>query len=127
MSKEIMILICGIYSLGFAVLHVFFWRLFNWKIDLQKLSPENRATMQIFNLRMIYIFMSVGALCILLPYELIHTNLGKVLLLGISIFWLGRAIEQFIFFKVKSVKVDLFTILFFLGALLFILPLFPFS
>ena len=104
MSSEFFIISCGIFNISFGILHLFFWKMFDWKHDLPKLSYYNRATVQILNLRMIYVFLSVGAILIVFRQSIMDTPLGDVILMGVLLFWLGRLIEQFIFLKEKSVK-----------------------
>lgn len=117
------IYICGIYSFLFGVFHILFWKFFNWKTELQKLTLPNRAIMQILNLRLIYFFFFVAFICFSLPTELHTTELGKVFLIGNSIFWLGRTIEQFVFLRINHIKVHILTFLFIIGIALFALPL----
>lgn len=118
-----LVYLCGIYSLGFAIFHVFFWRLFDWRNDLKKLSVANRAILQISNIRLIYILLLVAFLCFLFPTELTTSALGKTFLAGMSLFWFGRTIEQFIFLRVNKTFVHVLTILFVIGTILFALPL----
>lgn len=117
------IFFCGIYSLAFALFHVVFWRLFRWKQELTKLTVFNRAITQILNLRIIYFFLFVAVLCFAFPSELVSSRLGKAFLAGISLFWLGRTIEQFIFFRMNNKWVNILTFIFITGAILFALPL----
>ena len=125
MNDQLMILLCGIYSLSFAVFHTLFWRLFRWKDDLNHLMPANKAIMQIANIRLIYFFVFVAAICFIFPQELSTTQLGRFFLAGMSLFWLGRAIEQFVFLKgIDHKMVHLLTYLFLLGAIMFAIPLF---
>ncbi|MBA3986228.1 MAG: hypothetical protein H0X63_06585 [Flavobacteriales bacterium] len=119
-----LVYVCGIYSVGFAVFHIYFWKLFRWKKELQNLSPANRGILQIANLRLIYIFLFVASTCFLFPVELIETKLGNFFLVGNALFWLGRTIEQFIFLKINHKMVHVLTALFILGIALFTLPLF---
>ena len=117
-----MIILCGLYSLGFALFHTQFWRLFDWKNDLAKLTPVNKAIMQIFNTRLIYLFLFVAAICFIFTDELSTTPLGRFFLIGMSLFWLGRTIEQFVFLKVDQPMVHLLTYIFILGTILFAIP-----
>ncbi len=119
----IMIFICGVYCLGIGIFHTQFWRLFDWKNDLIKLQASNKAIIQISNMRLIYFFLFVAAICFIFPHELLNTTLGHFFLGGMSIFWLGRTIEQFIFLRVDHPMVHLLTYLFFLGTILFAIPL----
>ena len=124
-TKHIIVLLCGLYSLGFALFHTQFWRIFHWKKELAKLSAPNRAIMQIFNTRIIYLALFVAFVCFFYPNDLLETRLGMVFLAGFSLFWLGRFLEQFIFLsKVNHWMVPLLTVIFLLGAGLFALPIF---
>ncbi len=123
-TTKLLIYSCGLYSFTFAIFHLLFWRLFDWKNDLKKLTVANRAIIQIANLRLIYFFLLVGLICFLFPTDLISTSFGKFFLAGISLFWLGRTIEQFIFLRVKHKAVHLLTVIFIIGTILFAVPLF---
>ena len=112
----------GLYSLGFALFHLFFPKIFNWNTDLEKLTQVNKAIVKILNLKLVYIFVSIAVLCFIFPVELIGTKLGKVIMLGMAGFWLGRAIEQIVFFKVDAKISVRFTVLFIMGMLLFASP-----
>jgi hypothetical protein len=116
------IFLCGLYSIAFAIFHALFWKLFNWKKELGKLSFANRAIVQILNTRIIYFFLFIAFLCFVYPDDLITTNLGKAFLMAISLFWLGRTIEQFVFLKVNNKYVHILTIIFIVGTILFALP-----
>ena len=117
-----LVTLCGIHSLGFAIFHILFWRIFRWPVELQKVSVPTRAMIQIFNLRLIYLFAGVAALCFYFQDELVTTPLGKAIMLGMSLFWLGRLIEQFIFLRYHSWMVHLLSVMFGVGAVLFAWP-----
>jgi hypothetical protein len=123
-AGKIVIYVCGIYTFGFAIFHVLFWRLFDWKNDLKKLSIANRAIIQIANLRLIYFFLFVGIICFAFPATLRGTIFGQFFLAGISLFWLGRMIEQFVFLRIRNRMVHILTFIFAAGTILFALPLF---
>lgn len=123
MDKQLILTLCGVYSLAFAMFHVFFWKLFKWKQNLKKISSANRGIMQIANLRLIYLFLFIAYLCFFQKNDMIGTSLGNIFLAGISIFWLGRTVEQFVFFPLNNFFINSLTILFVLGSILFALPL----
>lgn len=122
-TAKLIIYICGIYSAGFAIFHMLFWRLFNWKKELKNISFVNRAITQILNFRLIYFFLFTSFICFVYAEELNTTSLGKAFLGGLSIFWLGRTIEQFIFLGYKNKYVNLLTVIFVVGTILFALPM----
>lgn len=109
---------CGGYNLLFALFHLAFWRLFGWRQQLVKLHPANRAIMQILNLRLIYVFLLFGAVYLVFPGQLAGTALGRFLMAGITLFWLGRLVEQFIFLRMRAWQVHLLTLIFVLGVAL---------
>ncbi len=114
---------CGFFSVLLAIFHILFWKLFAWQKDLQKLSFANQAIMQIMNLRLIYLFFFIAFMCFYFPEELVTTTLGKAFMIGCSLFWLGRTIEQFIFININHIKVHLLTAVFLLGTILFLIPI----
>jgi hypothetical protein len=120
---QTLIIAGGIHSFGFAIFHIFFWKIFNWKKDLKKLSFGNRAIIQILNLRIIYLAFTIGVMCCFFSEALLTTILGRFIVGAISVFWLGRLIEQFIFLRVNHALVHVLTILFFFGFLFFFLAL----
>ncbi len=123
MGKELFVISCGIFNISFGILHLFFWKLFDWKHDLQKISYYNRATVQILNLRMIYVFISVGFIMVLFRADIMYSVLGDAILVGVLLFWLGRLIEQLIFFREKSLKVIALTAVIIIGLALHILAI----
>ena len=57
------------------------------------------------------------------PDALIHSALGRALMLDMSGFWVLRLIQQFVFLRVDHPLVHLLSMLFALGAALFALPI----
>jgi hypothetical protein len=112
----------GFYSLGFAVFHLLFWKLFRWKADLRSLMPINRGIMQILNLRLISVFLLFALLSLLFPRELLSTELGTVLLAAMSVFWFGRAVEQVVFFGLQTGASIAFFVIFIAGGTIYLLP-----
>jgi hypothetical protein len=121
--NQVIVFLCGVHSLGFAVFHIAFWRIFGWKNDLKNCSVANRAILQIANLRLIYIFFAVAAACFFIPDDLLTTRLGHLFLGAMSLFWVGRLIEQFIFLKSNRALIHILSALFLLGAVLFAMPI----
>ena len=125
MSRDLLVQLCGTHSFAFAAFHLAFWRLFDWKRELLKVGLPTRAITQILNLRLIYFFLGIGVLCFAFTRELHATPLGRVLLAFMSLFWVGRTIEQFVFLRINKPLVHVLTALFVIGAILFALPALP--
>lgn len=119
-TTETAIYVGGIYSVGFAVFHLLFWKLFNWQKNLRSLNPINRGVIQILNLRLIYIFFVVAYLSFFHATELLTTALGKAILFAIALFWLLRGIEQIIFFGFKATASVALFFIFLLGAAIYL-------
>jgi len=112
----------GIYCLGFVIFHLMFWRIFNWSEDLESLSFINRAIMQVVNLSLTFVFVIFGYISLFHSRELLETALGHSLLVLIALFWLLRAIEQAVFFKLKHWGSVMFLVVFLAGAVLYGIP-----
>ncbi len=117
------ILLCGFYNIGFAIYHIAFWKIFHWDSELKKLSFANKGIMQILNVQMIYYWLFVAIACFAFPTELLTTKFGNFFLIGNSIFWLLRTIQQFIFLRANHIAIHILTFIFMIGALLFALTL----
>jgi hypothetical protein len=117
------LLICAYFNIGFAIFHILFWQLFNWKTDLKKLSHANKAIMQLLNIQLTFYFLFMAAMCFIYPDELTTTALGKFILGCTSLFWLLRFIGQFIFLRRNEWKIHISSVLFLTGAILFAIPL----
>ena len=123
MTNHTILLLCGLHSLGFAIFHIGFWKLFGWPKTLASTTVANRAILPISNILLIGIFSGMAALCFLIPNELLGTRLGHILLSAMSGLWLVRFALQFVYLRVNHPLVHGLSILFALGAALFALPL----
>ncbi len=119
-----LIFIGGIFNLLFAVFHLFFWKLFNWKDELKSISFINRNIMQVLNLCLAFVFIIFFYISIFHTDEMLNTDLGLSLTLCISVFWFLRSLEQILFFKLKTAISWILLILFVAGTLLYGLPFF---
>lgn len=123
MSPETAVLLAGLHSIVLALFHVAFWKLFDWPAGYRGCSTANRAIPQIANSCLIYLFAAVGALCLLLPEDLLGTRLGRTVLAGMAGFWLVRTALQFVHLPYRHPAIHVLTAIFLLGAVLFAWPL----
>lgn len=112
---ETLLVIGGIYNLLFAVFHLLFWKIFDWKRDLASLTAVNRAIIQVLNLCLTFVFIIFGIISLLYPEQMLGTNLGQTLTGLIAVFWFLRVIEQIIFFKLENWISWTFLIVFLIG------------
>jgi hypothetical protein len=122
MSSEAWIFSGGIYHLAFVIFHLFFWKLFRWHEELVKISFINRSVMQILNISLTFMFFIFAYLSLFHTVELLVTSVGISLLLLISIFWLLRALQQILFFGIRSGISVFLTLVFFLGFVIYLIP-----
>lgn len=122
-NPELLLTIGAVHSAAFAVFHLCFWRLFDWRGTLAPLSAVNRGIMQVLNLCLTFVFAGTAVLVWLDRAEILNTQLGHHLLLGLSLFWALRLLEQFVFFPVRRPLSLALMALFAVGAVVYALPL----
>ncbi|MEM8891683.1 MAG: hypothetical protein AAGD28_27135 [Bacteroidota bacterium] len=92
---EIQLKIIGSLLMLLALIHVGFPRYFKWKEELSKLSLINKQMMEVHTFFLALTVFLMGLLCVVSTHDLIHTNLGKTISLGFSVFWIIRLYFQF--------------------------------
>ena len=120
--KETLIIIGGIYTVALIIFHLLFWRIFKWPESLETSNFINRATIQVLNISITFIFFIFAYISFLHTQELLNTQLGKSLLILISCLWLFRAVLQIIFYKFRHKASIGLTIYFLVGAFLYGVP-----
>lgn len=91
----------GILLIILALVHVFFPRYFNWREELSQLSLINQQMMEVHTFFVALMVFMMGLMCILFPNDLLHNHFGKLISLGLSIFWAIRLIIQFLWYSKK--------------------------
>jgi len=114
----------GFYTIALIVFHMLFWRIFDWEQDLKRISFLNRATMQVLNISLTFSFIIFSYISLVHTAELLTSSLGHSLLLLMALFWLARAVQQIIFYKLRHWASWAFLLLFLSGSLLYAIPAF---
>jgi hypothetical protein len=78
-----------------AIIHVVFPKRFNWTEELSSLSLINRQVMYVHTFFIALVVLLMGILCLTSAKELIETDLGNKIVLGLGIFWMLRLLIQF--------------------------------
>lgn len=120
--NETLIIAGGVYNILLIIFHLMFWRIFKWPESLRASGFLNRATIQVLNISLTFIFFIFCYISLFHTHELLNTPLGHSLLVLITILWLFRALQQIIFFKLNHWGSWAFTIYFLTGACLYGLP-----
>ncbi len=113
----------GFLWLAFFVFHIFFWKLFDWKHDLEKLMKTNKAIIQVLNLCLMLCFLVFSFVSIFQTDELLTTGLGKTLLIGMVLFAFLRAVEQVIFFDLRHIRSKAVLAAALIGTMIYLIPL----
>lgn len=92
---EVHLKIIGILLMLLALVHTIFPRYFNWKNELKELSLMNRQMMKIHTFFIAVTVFLMGLMSFVLSEDLIFTELGKKICLGIGGFWTIRGVLQF--------------------------------
>ena len=122
--NETLIQLGGVYNILLVIFHLMFWRIFNWKRELKRVTPINSAIMQVLNICLTLCFVIFAHISLLYTSELLLTNLGYFLLISMSLFWLIRALLQIIFFKLQTWVSWVFLLYFLIGSALYGIPIF---
>lgn len=92
---EIHIKITGVLLIILALLHLGFPKYFNWDEELKSLSLINSQMMKVHTFFIALTVLLMGILCLTASAELVETNFGKKISLGLGIFWTVRLFIQF--------------------------------
>ena len=90
----IYIKIIGFLLIALALVHIIFPKYFNWGKELKFLSLINRQMMTVHTFFIAFTVFLMGLLCLTSTNELIETNLGKKISLGLGVFWTIRLFIQ---------------------------------
>lgn len=90
--------------MALATVHFIFPKYFNWKEELKSLSLINRQMMTIHTFFIALTVFLMGLLCLIGAAELTGTKLGKMISLGLAIFWTIRLFTQFFGYSTKLWK-----------------------
>lgn len=92
---EIYLKIAGIILIVLGIVHIAFPRRFSWKIELAGLSLINKQMMVVHTFFIALTVFMMGVLSLFYSSELISTPFGRVISLGLAIFWFIRLVFQF--------------------------------
>ena len=79
--------IIGFLLTALALIHVVFPKYFKWNKELVSLSLFNRQMIKVHTFFIALTIFFMGLLCLSSPNELIDTNFGRKIALGLGTFW----------------------------------------
>ncbi|MDB5133589.1 MAG: hypothetical protein JWP37_192 [Mucilaginibacter sp.] len=101
---ELNLKIAGAFLIVVALMHAIFPKRFNWEVELNSLSLMNKQMMQVHTFFVAFTVFLMGLLCLTSSNDLVKTQLGNKLALGLGIFWVIRLIIQFFVYSSKLWK-----------------------
>lgn len=105
---ELHIKVIGYLLMLLALVHIIFPKYFNWKEDLKPLSLINRQMMTTHTFFIALTVFLVGALSAFKSHDLVFTDLGRSICLGLSVFWGIRLIFQLFIYSSELWKGKVF-------------------
>lgn len=106
------------------IFHAFFWRLFDWKNDLESVKAVNKGIIQVLNLCLMLCFLIFAYISLVQTDELLGSSLGKSLIAGMALFGVFRVVEQFVFFDLRLFRSKLVLFGALLIGIVYAIPLF---
>ena len=88
---------CGLILL--ALVHVVFPVAFDWKNELARLTLINQQLMTVHTFFIALMVFLMGVLCVTSADDLLSTELGKRILLGLAFFWGIRLLSQLFWYS----------------------------
>ncbi|OUR99386.1 hypothetical protein A9Q86_12510 [Flavobacteriales bacterium 33_180_T64] len=96
--------IIGFLLIILSLIHIIFPRYFNWNKELKTLSLINRQMMTVHTFFIALVVFLMGLLCLTSSVELVETDFGKKITLGLLFFWTIRLLFQFFVYSSKLWK-----------------------
>ncbi len=112
----------SIYHLLFAVFHLFWPKLFNWKENLNPLDDINKALLPIMSGLFIYVYTGIALASFFLDDMILNSSGGLIFLISVAGFWLIRTAMQFRYFNIREKEALIFLFIFIAGILLYAIP-----
>lgn len=100
--------IIGSFLILLAFVHIIFPKYFNWKEELEKLSLMNHQMLKVHAFFIALTIFLMGALLLFSTYDLLTTQLGRIIILGFAIFWTIRFFVQLFVYSSKLWKGKIF-------------------
>src|SRR5688572_5708892 len=93
--------IIGTLLIVLAIIHVIFPKCFNWTAELKSISLINRQMMYVHTFFIALVVFLMRLLCLSSSNDLIETEFGQRITLGLGIFWASRLVVQFFGYSSK--------------------------
>lgn len=91
----------GVFNAVFAVLHLSWPWLYDWREDLRTLTFVNRSAIRVLNLSVVVVLAIFAYISLAHTADLLSSALGFAMLASMALFWLVRTIHQIVVFGLR--------------------------
>lgn len=98
---EIHLRVIGVLLCLLSLIHIGFAKRFNWGEELKPLSLINKQMMEVHTFFVALTVMLIGLLCWFYADNLVNSQFGCVIAMGLGIFWGIRLLFQFFVYSPK--------------------------
>lgn len=85
----------GATLIALALFHAVLWRALSWGEEIRRLTPLNARVFAVHTFFIAFVLFGLGVLSLARPDLLVtESELAKLLLVGVVIFWLARLVLQ---------------------------------
>ncbi len=111
--RKILLYVGGSISFVFVIIHILFWKLFNWSEELARLSAMNKAIMLTLDAGITYFFLFATFISVYLARLKEFKFLEKTVLFFIAGMYLLRIACGFLFFEITIMELTCLSFCFF--------------
>ncbi|MCP4220833.1 MAG: hypothetical protein GY765_39765 [bacterium] len=111
--RKILLYVGGFICFAFVIVHILFWKLFNWNEELTRISAMNRGLMLTLNAAVTYFFVFAAFLSVYLAGLKEFKFLEKTVLVLIAGMYFLRIVCGFFFFQFTMLELACWILCFF--------------
>jgi hypothetical protein len=120
--KKILLYIGGIFTFLGSILHLSFWKMGNWGVELKLLSPDNQGIVQMLDIGSIYFLLFTAIITFVIAKKAALEKTDKLFLLLAGGYYIIRIIFGFPLFGLSAQEI-MIQALSLLGACCYLIPL----
>jgi len=118
-----LIFIGGVLNLLLGIFHVFFWKIFGWPETVACLEQPNLGILYALNAHSTMVIFFFAFISLKYRDELLISGPGRAAAWFIALFYLLRAVDEFIFFPMEGASTVIFAVVIALIGLVYAVPL----
>ncbi len=96
--KRILLLIAAVMTFLVSILHLSFWKIGNWQIELKRLSADNQGIVQVLNIGSIFFLLFSAFITYTIAQKKTFEKTDKLFLMLVAGYYITRIAVGFPFF-----------------------------